>query len=50
MCKLLNFIFIENGNIVLKEHILRDGVHLNDSGSDLLANNFLDNLNARTHT
>ena len=38
-CEINNFTFIENKNIILCKHILRDGVHLNNVGSDLLANN-----------
>ena len=48
LCKAHGFTFIENENIVLKEHIWKDGVHLNNQGSDLLARNFLFHLNACT--
>ena len=48
LCLLHNFTFIENENIILKEHILKDGVHLNNNGTVLLARNFLKHLNAHT--
>ena len=48
LCIVHNFVFIDNENIILREHILKDGVHLNDSGTILLARNFLNNLNAHT--
>ena len=40
------FHFIDNKNIILKEHILRDGVHLNLHGTELLRTNFLNFLNS----
>ena len=48
LCTLHNFTFIDNDNIILRKHILNDGVHLNHNGSTLLARNFWDNLNAHT--
>ena len=44
LCYLHNFTFIDNYNIT-HEHLLQDGVHLSNFGSDILANNFLDLLN-----
>ena len=32
-CEKNGFAFINNDNIILSKHILRDGVHLNESGS-----------------
>ena len=46
-CKVHNFAFIENDNIILSRHIQRDGVHLNRAGTEKLATNFLDVLNKR---
>ena len=39
LCMANNFIFIDNGDIVLKDHIIKDGVHLNDEGKEILADN-----------
>ena len=41
ICKANCYIFIDNSNIT-ERHLWRDGIHLNDRGKDLLANNFLD--------
>ena len=38
------FYFIDNSNIK-KEHLWKDGLHLNRSGKDLLMNNILRSLN-----
>ena len=43
LCKLNNFIFIDNSNITHDN--LYDGVHLNKDGVSILANNYLDTLN-----
>ena len=45
LCKLHKFYYIENDNILADKH-LYDGVHLNEEGTILFANNLLDNLNA----
>ena len=42
LCKINNFIFIDNSNIHTGH--LYDGVHLNDEGTSILANNYLDAL------
>ena len=39
-CATHQFHFIDNSNIK-KEHLWKDGLHLNRSGKDLLINNFL---------
>ena len=39
------FHFFNNSNIK-KEHLWKDGLHLNRSGKDLLMNNFLRSLNS----
>ena len=44
-CEQNGFIFIDNNNIILKDHICKDGVHLNDCGTELLRSNFLSYLN-----
>ena len=44
-CQSHGFIFIENDNIVMKDHVSRDGVHLNVAGSRLLCRNLLNCLN-----
>ena len=44
-CQYNNFIFIENNNIILKDHICKDGVHLNTRGSDLFSRNLSYYLN-----
>ena len=43
-CTEANFIFISNDNIT-KDFLYNDGVHLLDEGTNLLVNNFIDNLN-----
>ena len=43
-CATHQFHFIDNSNIK-KEHLWKDGLHLNRSGKDLLMNNFLRSLN-----
>ena len=45
LCELNNFIYIPNKTLVLSKHICHDGVHLNDSGSKLLQDTFLEYLN-----
>ena len=45
MCKQMDFIFIENSNIVLSSHGHHDGVHLNFEGSNVLRDNLLGALN-----
>ena len=45
LCDLNNFIYIPNKTLVLSKHICHDGVHLNDSGSKLLQDTFLEYLN-----
>ena len=45
MCKEMDFIFIENKNIVLSAHGHHDGVHLNFEGSNLLRDNLVTALN-----
>ena len=42
-CRLYNFTYIDNSDINL-DCLQRDGVHLNEEGTDLLANNYLDCL------
>ena len=39
------YTYIDNSNIT-REHLARDGLHLNREGTILLANNFLFNLNS----
>ena len=43
-CETENFYFIRNDDITI-EHLEEDGVHLNDSGTDILAGNFVDYFN-----
>ena len=43
-CATHQFHFIDNSNIK-KEHLWKDGLHLNRSGKDLLMSNFLRSLN-----
>ena len=43
-CATHQFHFIDNSNIK-KEHLWKDGLHLNRPGKDLLMNNFLRSLN-----
>ena len=38
------FIFINDDNII-KEHLWKDGTHLNENGKIILANNYIRNLN-----
>ena len=44
-CRINGFIFIDNKDIILSEHVAYDGVHLNFSGSALLCKNLLYHLN-----
>ena len=44
LCKMFGFIFIENDDITL-QHIDRDNVHLNESGSSKLCRNLARILN-----
>ena len=46
LCMKHGFIFIENDNIILGEHIDRKGVHLNGAGSEIFIKNLVDVLNA----
>ena len=47
-CKAKNFLFIDNGNIMISRHIKRDCVHLNNAGTVKLANNLIKVLNGGT--
>ena len=42
-CNVLDFVFIDNASVEL-EHVCDDGVHLLESGLNILANNFLNTL------
>ena len=42
LCHLHNFSFIDNGNITVDN--LSDGTHLDNNGTALLANNYLNSL------
>ena len=44
-CTENGFTFIDNSNMVLYDHVSRDGVHLNRSGSSLVCRNILKCLN-----
>ena len=44
-CTKNGFKFIDNNNIILAEHIQRDGVHLNSAGTEILRENFLSYVN-----
>ena len=44
LCKRYNFFFIENDNI-WNSHLWKDGLHLNDSGIAVIADNFISILN-----
>ena len=44
LCRRNNFIFIDNSDITHSDHLKYDGVHLNDDGDKVLANNYLDYL------
>ena len=44
LCKRYNFFFIENDNI-RNSHLWKDGLHLNDSGIVVIADNFISTLN-----
>ena len=45
LCRVNNFSFLCNDNIVLKHHGHYDGVHLNQLGSSVLYDNLLDVIN-----
>ena len=45
LCEVNNFHFIDQSNIVLSDHILNDGVHLNKTGTNLFSGNIIDFLN-----
>ena len=40
LCSISNFVFINNNDITL-DHLHSDGVHLNEDGTKLLADNYL---------
>ena len=44
-CDKHGFIFIDNDNVLLQEHIDRDGIHLNSDGNDVFMFNLLGHLN-----
>ena len=44
VCKLIGLGFIDNSNIYA-ENLFEDGLHLNDDGKVILANNFIYVLN-----
>ena len=44
LCELNNFTYMDQGNIVLSDHICWDGVHLNKMGTNVLRQNLLDQL------
>ena len=46
LCEQHDFTFLDNSNITTA-HLYQDGVHLNNEGSDILANNYLSYLNYR---
>ena len=43
-CQIQGFIFVDNSNIILKNHIGYDGTHLNKVGSSLLCRNLQQHL------
>ena len=44
LCKSNNLHFIENNNIIGSKHLLKDGVHLNKTGTELFSGNILNAL------
>ena len=46
LCVVNNFEYIDNNNIVVKQHVSDDEVHLNYYGTKVLQDNLLDCLNA----
>ena len=46
LCEIHNFVFIPNTKMTLSTHISNDGVHLNDVGTQLLQDTFVEYLNA----
>ena len=44
-CSEIKFEFIDNQNIQVDCHLWKDGLHLNDEGIEILANNYLKHLN-----
>ena len=44
LCEKINIIYIDNRNI-LGVHSFKDGIHLLESGKQILAKNFIFNLN-----
>ena len=45
-CEANGIIFMDNENIILRDHVCEDGVHLNASGSRVLCRNMLRSLNS----
>ena len=43
LCAENNFVYIDNES-VKSIHLWRDGLHLNEDGKDIIANNFIDNI------
>ena len=48
LCRTHGFVFVDNGNITV-DHLQRDGIHLTEEGSVILANNYLFYLNDDAH-
>ena len=45
LCVKNNFTFLDHSNINVREHLLKDGVHLNEAGTKLFASNMVNCLN-----
>ena len=45
LCVENNFTFVDNSNITVREHLLKDGVHFNEAGTKLFAANMVKCLN-----
>ena len=45
LCLSNNITFIDNKEIIVQKHLLKDGVHLNKSGTQLFSSNIINCLN-----
>ena len=45
LCEQCGFVYIDNAEIRVDQHLWKDGLHLNESGTAKLANNFINAIN-----
>ena len=45
LCEQCGFVYIDNAEIRVDQHLWKDGLHLNESGTAKLANNVINAIN-----